>query len=175
MRNKLICVTQKTTKVLTMFFIVVKALSAQASAEDELLSIPKLSVAQAELIAETCIKKFRKSKLAAVAIFVFDPAGIPLAYRRMDGTASAFIEVARVKGRAAALYGIATREMRNWAKNNASVVVVPDFNGNVGGVPIRTSSGIALGGVGVSGTAADDDEACAMDGIKAIEHILEKY
>ena len=158
-----------------LILTLIVSVSAHAEDEDNLLLMPKLSVDQAELIAETCVGKFKTSGASSIAIFVFDAAGVPLAFRRMDGVAAGIIEVARAKAKGAALYGFKTREMRNWAATNSSVIVVPGFNGTTGGVPIKTGSGILLGGVGVSGAASDDDEACALDGIKAIEGILAKF
>jgi len=37
-----------------------------------------------------------------------------------------------------------------------------------GGVPILTKDGVQIGGIGVSGATADQDESCAEAGIEAV-------
>ena len=44
----------------------------------------------------------------------------------------------------------------------------PDLIGVQGGVAILSADGAALGGIGVSGLAADEDEAIARIGLRAI-------
>ncbi|MBL4853115.1 MAG: heme-binding protein [Robiginitomaculum sp.] len=41
-----------------------------------------------------------------------------------------------------------------------------------GGVPIKTSDGYHLGGIGVSGATATDDGKCARAGVRAIKEDL---
>ena len=137
-----------------------------------LLTKAQLSVAQAEMIADTCVTSFQASKKTSIAVTVFDTAGSLLAFRRMDGVATGIVETAMNKGRGAALFGFTTREMRNWAISNPSVTLLPGFSGLTGGVPIKTPSGELLGGVGVSGASSDEDEACAINGIRSVEQFF---
>ena len=52
------------------------------------------------------------------------------------------------------------------------IAPVPGIATFAGGLPIMTGSGAQIGGIGVSGASADEDEQCAQAGIDAVADML---
>lgn len=126
---------------------------------------PVLNAASAQTIVATC------AGLAAergwnVSIAVLDSGANLAAFLRMDKTSLASVEVAQWKAGAAATFGWQTKQMADRAATAPSFAHVPRVAAIEGGVPVYSADGkVLLGGVGVSGTAAADDAACARAGI----------
>jgi uncharacterized protein GlcG (DUF336 family) len=139
-------------------------LSAAPAAQAQELR-PALSAASAQTIVATC------AGLAAergwnVSIAVLDSGADLAAFLRMDKTGLASVEVAQWKAGAAATWGWPTKQMVDRIAVSPSFAHAPRVATFEGGVPIYSADGkVLLGGVGVSGTAAADDAACARAGI----------
>jgi uncharacterized protein GlcG (DUF336 family) len=107
----------------------------------------------------------------AVNACVVDAGGNQIAFLRGDG---AFLQsggIARDKARTAAGFGVATGAFYQAISEEPAVLAgiigqrgVAAF---AGGVPIRAGDEI-VGGIGVSGASADEDEVCALAGLSAI-------
>jgi glc operon protein GlcG len=52
------------------------------------------------------------------------------------------------------------------------LALVPGIIAFAGGLPIMTDDKVQIGGIGVSGGTADQDETCALAGIDAIKDAL---
>jgi uncharacterized protein GlcG (DUF336 family) len=106
-----------------------------------------------------------------VAIAVLDTAGNLVAYEKMDNTQTASIQVAIDKGKSAAIYRRPTKVFEDIvAKGGAGLRVMNlrDASMVEGGVPIVVDGKI-IGGIGVSGVAADQDGVVAKAGADAMK------
>ena len=121
---------------------------------------PMLDYSSAATIRDACVAWAAERKLA-VAIAVFDERGTLMAFALMDGAASAVGDYAQWKGRSAATIHVASAETANWGRGPAQLATWE------GGVPVFSTAGAALGGVGVSGAQSAEDVACAKAGIAA--------
>jgi len=123
---------------------------------------PVLDYASAARIRDTCLDYARAHNLR-VAVIVLDNHGMPVTLAHMDGVSVGAGEIALWKATSAAKYGRATADTAtmNPPANMPSVATI------TGGVPIYSTDGVLLGGVGASGGKAADDAACGTAGIEA--------
>jgi len=122
---------------------------------------PVLDYATARAISERCIARAREAG-HPVAVAVFDQSGELLSFARGDASPAA-AEVARWKGRSAAVFRRSTLETGDW-----NLPTVPMIATIEGGVPLFTTDGVPVGGVGVSGAASEFDAACGTLGAEAV-------
>lgn len=122
---------------------------------------PVLDYATADAISERCMAHAREAG-HPVAVAVFDQAGELLSFARGDASPAA-AEVARWKGRSAAVFRRSTLETGDW-----NLPTVPMIATIEGGVPLFTADGVAVGGVGVSGAPSEFDAACGTRGAEAV-------
>ena len=121
---------------------------------------PMLDYASAATIRDACLAWAAERDLA-VAVAVFDESGTLLAFAHMDGAASAVGEFAQWKGRSAATIHFASAVTAEWGRGPPGLATWE------GGIPVFSTAGVALGGVGVSGAESADDVACGKAGIAA--------
>jgi glc operon protein GlcG len=139
------------------------ALAAPAATAQELR--PVLTAASAQTIVATCAA-MAAEKGWNLSIAVMDNGGNLAAFLRMDKTSQASAEVALWKAGGSATFGWPTKQMAERVATSPGFAHVPRVVPVEGGVPIFTADGkVLLGGVGVSGTAAVDDAACARAGV----------
>lgn len=139
-----------------IFLLLGTALFAKAQAFK-----PVLSAETAAAIIKGAVA-YADSNRLGMAVAVYDVGGQLIAFYKMDGASAGAAEVARWKGRSAALYQFPTSETAKWKVPEApGIATVP------GGLPIRTKDGMVIGGVGVSGAAAETDAKCAAAGLTA--------
>lgn len=117
--------------------------------------VSALQLSHMQKMNAKCLDHARKSK-HEVAIAIYDQGGILLSFIQTDGAAPAVGEVARWKGISAAYYRTATAATAGWGIPNAPKIATVQ-----GGLPIFSSDGAPLGGIGVSGAPAEFDEECA--------------
>ncbi len=128
---------------------------------------PGVNVAAAKKIAAGVLAECTKNKWN-VAIAVVDNSGGLIYFERMDNTQSASLDIAIGKARNGAMYRRPTRVfVETIAKGGASLgaMTLPGVIASPGGLPIM-ADGKVIGGVGVSGVTGDQDEQCAMAGLK---------
>lgn len=123
---------------------------------------PTLDYASAAKIRDTCLDYARAHNLK-VAVFVLENHGMAVTLAHMDGVSMGVGEIALWKATSAAKYGRATADTAalNPPANMPSVATI------MGGVPIYSTDGTLLGGVGTSGGKPADDAACGTAGIEA--------
>lgn len=121
---------------------------------------PMLDYASAAAVRDGCLA-WAGERGMTIAVAVFDESGKLLAFAHMDGASSAVGEIAQWKGRSAATIHFPTSETANWGNGPDGVATWE------GGIPIFSTEGVALGGVGVSGAESADDVACGKAGIAA--------
>ncbi len=104
-----------------------------------------------------------------VVIAVVDEGGHAIALARLDGTQWSSVETAMGKARAAVAFKRPTRILEEMINNGrVSFLSAPGpLTFLQGGLPIEVD-GQVVGGVGVSGVKASDDEIIANAGISAL-------
>ncbi len=106
-----------------------------------------------------------------INVAVTDPAGVLMAFLRMPGAFLHSIDIAIDKAYTAAGFGFATSQwMSAIGQDEALRVGLPQRPRLVvfgGGLPIREDE-VLIGGIGVSGGSAEQDEACARAGLVAM-------
>jgi uncharacterized protein GlcG (DUF336 family) len=111
--------------------------------------------------------------LAPMSVAVLDAGGHLVAFKREDKSAILRYEIAHGKAWGALGMGFGSRTLfERAAKTPQFFNALYAVSGgrmvtNPGGVLIRDAGGDIIGAVGISGDTADNDEACAVAGIKA--------
>ena len=132
---------------------------------------PALDLATAKAIAVGC-EKYAASKGWRMITAVHDTAGNPKYFSRMDGSILISVQVAQLKADTSASLPVSTRQFRELAKGIPGAEVLPRTTSIIGGLPIMTSKGVHIGGVGVSGGSEEEDEECAKKGLEAAKNLL---
>ena len=132
-----------------------------------------ISLQQAMLIAEKSLERGRELGFAPLTVVVLDDGGQVKVILRDDGCSLLRPEIATGKAAGALNMGFGGRELaRRAAKmpmfftalnamSDGRMVTVP------GGVLMRDAQGVVVGAVGISGDVSENDEICAVAGIKA--------
>ncbi len=129
----------------------------------------------ARVIIDSALAEGRHRDAKPLAVIVLDAGGHPVAFCREDEASLFRLDIARAKAMGALGMGADTRELAARAIDNPIffTTVAIASQGNLvlsaGGVLIRDRDRRVSGAVGISGDAADVDEACALAGIAAVE------
>jgi uncharacterized protein GlcG (DUF336 family) len=111
--------------------------------------------------------------LKPLAVVALDAGGYVIATEREDGASNGRVDIASGKAGGALEFGMGSRSLMTRAEQQAyfvitaaaavraSVVPVP------GGVLVRDGEGKVLGALGISGDTSDNDEAAAIQAVKA--------
>jgi glc operon protein GlcG len=137
---------------------------------------PILTLDVARKIVEACIAKFQQEGWK-MHVAVLDIGGNLKAFARVDDAQLISEEVAMPKAYTAAALPRSTRETAELAYNNpewrpSGIAFLPRVAVIQEGLPIMTAGGVHIGGVGVSGSTAQNDEACARAGLDAVKDAL---
>jgi uncharacterized protein GlcG (DUF336 family) len=131
-----------------------------------------VTLAQANTIATTALKKARETSCAPLTVVVLDAGGHVVACQREDNSGIVRFDLAYGKAWGALGMGFGTRELaERAAKAPAFVNALIGASGgravpSPGGVLIRDGKAV-IGAVGISGDTGDNDEVCAIAGIEA--------
>ncbi len=139
----------------------------EASVQSIDLATAKKMVAAAEQAAKTVNAK--------VGIAVVDANGDVVLHERLDGATSRGLSSSEGKARAALLFGVPTKQIKDAAQAGkplqATVTITPtgahEITINQGGLPI-IKDGKVIGGIGVGGSASSEDERFAQAGLDAL-------
>jgi uncharacterized protein GlcG (DUF336 family) len=132
-----------------------------------------LTLAQASIIIDKALEKGRELAFKPLTVAVLDAGGQLKAMKREDGSSLLRPEIAGGKAWGALGMGFGGREFARRAAQNPAFLqaLVAASGGRIipvpGGVLIRDSSGEIQGAVGISGDTSDNDETCAVFGIRA--------
>lgn len=133
---------------------------------------PSLTLDMAKKMADVCEAKAIQEGWRKVSIAIYDDSANLLLFRRQDGAFFHSAKVARAKAYTSSGFPFSTRAFGDLAyKNPDRPHGIEEFEGFVmfpGGVPVLTKDGVLIGGIGVSGATADQDESCAEAGIEAV-------
>lgn len=132
----------------------------------------KLTLENAALIVDKALAKAREAKFRPMCVAVLDHGGHLKAMKREDGASILRPQIAIGKAWGAVGMGESSRSLSERLKERPSFLgslsimsqgkVVPV----AGGVLVMDGNEI-IGAVGVSGGTAEEDEICAIEGIKA--------
>ena len=132
-----------------------------------------LTLEQASIIVDKALEKGRELGFKPLTVVVLDAGGQLKAMKREDGSSLLRPEIAGGKAWGALGMGFGGREFaRRAAAAPAFIGAIANASeGRIipvaGGVLIRAASGSVIGSVGISGDVSEQDEACAVHGIKA--------
>jgi uncharacterized protein GlcG (DUF336 family) len=106
-----------------------------------------------------------------VVIAIVDDGGHVILVQRLDGTQWSSVETALGKARAAVAFKRPTRLIEEMINNGrCSFLSAPGpFSFLQGGLPVEVD-GQVIGGIGVSGVKASDDEIIAASGIALLQN-----
>ena len=133
----------------------------------------RLTLQTASFIADKSLEKGRELGFAPLTVAVLDAGGQIKLLKREDGASLLRPEIATGKAWGVLGMGFGGRELaRRAAKMQMFFGALSDLaNGKMvpvpGGVLIRSASGEILGSAGISGDASENDEICAVHGIRA--------
>lgn len=157
-------------RVFAMFCaaVVVGASFAQPAMAQE--SRPILTAAAAMKMLHGCLSK-AEAEGWLMHIAVMDNSGRLKAYFRMDDSIMLSQDISIGKARSSALVPRSTKQWGESAFPDSggptAAAFVPGLIYFEGGLPIMSSSGFHLGGIGVSGDSGANDAICAQAGIDA--------
>ncbi len=132
-----------------------------------------LTLAQASIILDTALNTGREQKFQPLSVAVLDAGGHLVAFKREDKSGILRFDIAFGKAWGALGMGFGSRTLFERAeKTPMFFTALTAASGgrvvtNPGGVLIRDAGGDIIGAVGISGDTSDNDEICAMAGIKA--------
>jgi uncharacterized protein GlcG (DUF336 family) len=132
---------------------------------------PVLSLDDARRAMDRMLQEALKAPNRPIAIAICDDQGELVAFARMDKCAPLPLTIARKKAYTAARTRSDTKAFADRLKSMGRSAIDlgdPNLIGVQGGVAIIAGDGAALGGIGVSGLAAEEDEAIARAGLGAI-------
>lgn len=131
-----------------------------------------LSLDAAHKIVEAAKKKAAEIK-TRMNIAVVDAGGNLKAFERMDGAWLGSIDISIRKARTARLFDMNTGEIGKLSQPGGSLFGIEHSNGGLitfpGGVPLKDGKGTVVGGIGVSGSAVENDHAVATAGAEALK------
>jgi len=106
-----------------------------------------------------------------INVAITDPAGLLMAFLRMPGAPLHSIDIAIDKAYTAASFGVPTAQWLELIGDEEALRIGLPHRPRLvvfgGGLPIR-EAGVLIGGIGVSGGSAAQDEECARAGLSAI-------
>ena len=137
-----------------------------------------LGLKMADQMANACLA-MAVEKGWRMNVAVMDSGADLVVFKRMDGAFLGSVDIAIGKARTSANFPFSTRRMAELAhgKDGApgpipGIANVPGLATFAGGLPIKNVAGEHIGGIGVSGASAGDDELCAQAGIDAVAGML---
>ena len=138
--------------------------------------MPNVTRKQANTIIEASIHSAREMGLPSICVSVLDRGGYLVAMQREDGATFMRPTVSMAKAWGTVGLGVNSRDIsERYEKAPRESGFINALNsmsdGRIiplpGGVLIIDDNGAVCGAVGVSGAKSEDDEACALAGIKA--------
>ncbi|HEY1075999.1 MAG TPA: heme-binding protein [Fontimonas sp.] len=127
------------------------------------------SLASADRMIAQCLDYAATQKLTPLSVAVVDPSGTLVAFKRQPGAASVTAEAALLKARTAARLNAPTAVLGPAVADDGptrDTFLILQLTTIPGGVPFADANAQLAGAVGVSGSAPDQDAACAARAIE---------
>jgi glc operon protein GlcG len=164
----------KSSGIASSLVIVASGVVLCGSAAMALEAKPTLTLALAKKMAAGCEAKAAQEKWAMNIAVVDDGANLVF-FQHMDGAFKGSVYISQHKAMTSANFPFPTRMVGEIAfgkdgKPGAvpGIADVPGIIAFAGGLPIMTVNKVHIGGIGVSGGTADQDEECAKAGLDAV-------
>jgi uncharacterized protein GlcG (DUF336 family) len=130
-----------------------------------------LTLAAARRAIEAAQAEAREMRVA-MSVAVVDSGGQLVAFERMDAADLVTITLARDKAWTALANGMPTGDLAPLVQPGAEFYGYDSIDGGrmivfAGGLPLRTASGVLVGGVGVSGGSSAEDQRAVEAAAKA--------
>ncbi|MEO6021993.1 MAG: heme-binding protein [Burkholderiales bacterium] len=132
---------------------------------------PILTQATAKKMADAC-EQMARAKGWRIVVAIVDTGGVLKQYSRMDDSFLISVDASQMKAHTSAGVPFSSRKFGEIAKVIPGLEMIPNTAMFAGGLPIVTAGGAHLGGIGVSGATADQDEECALAALDAVKDIL---
>jgi uncharacterized protein GlcG (DUF336 family) len=132
-----------------------------------------LTLDHARTMIQAALAKGTELNLKPLTVAVLDAGGALVALERMDGASPMRPEIAVGKANGAVQMGLGSRALQTRAESQPFFIQAMNAlaKGSLvpvaGGVLVRDEEGRVIGAVGITGDTSDNDEACAVAGIKA--------
>jgi len=131
-----------------------------------------LTLEKAAIIVDKALAKAREMKYRPMCVAVLDDGGHLKALKREDGASILRPQIATGKAWGALGMGESSRQIGERLKDRPWFLgALSDMSGGkvvpVAGGVLILQDGAIIGAVGVTGGTSDEDEACAIEGIKA--------
>ncbi len=130
-----------------------------------------LTLEDAQAMVDAALAKARQLGLK-MNIAVVDAGANLKAFVRMDGAWLGSIDVSQKKARTARFFDMNTGDVGELSQPGGSLYNIEHSNNGLitfpGGVPVKNAAGEVIGAIGVSGSAVENDHACAMAGANAL-------
>lgn len=137
-----------------------------------------LTLEKANRIIEHALGKGKEMGFQPLTVVVLDAGGHMKAMQREDRSSISRREIAEGKAYATLSMGFGGRELQRRASKMSPLFfgAISDATGGrmipvPGGVLIKDSQGNIVGAVGISGDLSENDELCAVSGIRAVNLI----
>lgn len=132
----------------------------------------RLTLEIADRMIDAALAEGRKHGFAPLCVAVADTGGHLLALKRSETASNLRPQIATGKARSVLDMGFGGRELARRAERMpAFMAALGHLSGGMvpvpGGVLIRNEQGELLGAIGISGDTSDNDEVCAVAGIRA--------
>lgn len=127
---------------------------------------PTIEGSDADAILNACRAEAQRLGLS-MSIAIVDEGGYPLRLERMDGAGILTPSVALAKAKTAAIMRAPTRNLAERIRDEPELLRLEEYMPMQGGMPILVD-GHCVGGVGLSGAKAEQDEQIASAGCAAI-------
>ncbi len=134
-----------------------------------------LTLSAASCIADKALEKGRELNLHPLTVVVLDAGGQIKVVKRDDGSSLLRFEIAMGKAWGTLGMGFGGREIARRAVKQAGFYsALSDMSGGrmvpvPGGVLIKSDTGEIIGAVGISGDTSENDEICAVNGIRSAD------
>lgn len=132
-------------------------LSVKLAAQE---SLPTISLGNAKKLAAAAQEHAAKNNWR-ISVAIVNAEGNLIYFERADGSARGSIDASVDKAKSANAYRRSTKVFADEVKNGrVGLTSLKDVVAVEGGLPI-TINGVHVGGIGISGAHAAEDEACA--------------
>jgi uncharacterized protein GlcG (DUF336 family) len=140
---------------------------------------PVLTLEIANKMADACEAAQAANGWRPLNIAIVDDGGNLKLFRRQENAFLGSISISQDKAWTSAMFPFSTRTVAEISFGKAGepamvpgLAFSPGLAAFAGGLPIMTAGGQQIGGIGVSGASADEDEMCAQAGIDAVKDML---
>ena len=134
------------------------------------MTTPDIDLATAQACIQAAIED-ANGKHLKMDIAIVDAGANLKAFARMDGAWIGSIDIALKKAKTARYFEFPTGEIGKLSQPGGSLYGIEHSNDGLitfpGGIPIKNAKGEVIGGIGVSGSTVENDNACAQAGANA--------